>query len=248
MAVILMKIFEESPRKFDRWMRLLTLGRLDQIRAEILESAQAGTNFLEIGCGTGALAIMLASRGARVTGIDISENMVATAQEKFRAAGIEGQVEARRLHGLQVEEAFADRNFSHILSVLALSEMTDDEIDCLLGQCRKVLMPQGKLILVDEVVPEGILTRAVYSAYRFLARLVTFLALQAAEIKKANILTKILYFMIELPLILLTFVVVPAATHPLLHLEKRVSTSGFRVTRSKSYLSGTLKLLFAERA
>ena len=248
MAVILMKIFEESPRRFDHWMQLLTLGRLEQIRTEILATAESGAHFLEIGCGTGALAMMLAKRGARVTGIDISEKMVATSQEKFRAAGLEGQVEARRLHGLQVEEAFAESKFDYVLSVLALSEMTDDEIDCLLRQCWKVLMPKGTVILVDEVIPERLYTRILYAGYRFVARLVTFLGLQAAEIKKANILTKILYFLIELPLILLTFVVVPAATHPLLHLEERVTSSGFRVTRSKSYLGGTLKLLFAERA
>jgi len=248
MAVILMKIFEESPRKFDRWMQLLTLGRLEQIRAEILAAARPGAHFLEIGCGTGALATMLASRGASVVGIDISEKMVSTAQEKFQKAGIEKQVEARRLHGLQVEDAFSEGKFDHIVSVLALSEMTDDEIDCLLPQCWKVLAPKGRLILVDEVVPERVFTRTLYGMYRFIARLATYLGLQAFEIKKANLPTKILYFLIELPLILLTFLVVPAATHPLFHLEERVRRSGFHITRSKSYLGGTLKLLFAERA
>jgi hypothetical protein len=126
--------------------------------------------------------------------------------------------------------------------------MTDDEIDCLLPQCWKVLQPRGKLILVDEVIPDKFLTRALYSMYRFVARLVTYLGLQAAEIKKASLPTKVLYFLIELPLILLTFLVVPAATHPLFRLEQRVQRSGFRVTSSKSYLGGTLKLLLAERA
>lgn len=247
MAVILMKIFEESPRKFDRWMQLLTFGRLEKIRNEILAAAQPDARFLEIGCGTGVLATMLAMRGASVVGIDISDKMISTAQEKLREAGIEDRVEVRRLHGLQVEDAFSEARFDHILSVLALSEMTDDEVDCLLPQCWKVLTPEGRLILVDEVVPEHLFTRLVYGIYRLIARLVTFLGLQAAEIKKANLPTKILYFLIELPLILLTFLVVPAATRPLLNLEKRLRRSGFQITSSKSYLGGTLKLLFAEK-
>jgi ubiquinone/menaquinone biosynthesis C-methylase UbiE len=248
MAVILMKIFEESPRKFDRWMHLLTLGRLKQIREEILATVRPGARFLEIGCGTGALAAMLAERGARVVGIDVSDKMIETARDKLRQAGLSDRVEARRLHGLQLEDAFSASEFDHVLSVLALSEMTDDEIDCLLPQCWKVLQPRGKLILVDEVIPDKFLTRALYSMYRFVARLVTYLGLQAAEIKKASLPTKVLYFLIELPLILLTFLVVPAATHPLFRLEQRVQRSGFRVTSSKSYLGGTLKLLLAERA
>lgn len=248
MAVILMKIFEESPRKFDRWMQMLTLGRLRKIRDEILTYVQPGSRFLEIGCGTGALATMLAERGARVVGIDVSDRMIAAAHEKIQQAGISDRVEARRLHGLQLEDAFSAAQFDHVLSVLALSEMTDDEIDCLLPQCWKVLQPRGTLILVDEVIPEKFLSRTFYSLYRFVARLITYLGLQAAEIKKANLATKILYFLIELPLILLTFLVVPAATHPLFRLEQRVQQSGFRVTNSKSYLGGTLKLLWAERA
>jgi ubiquinone/menaquinone biosynthesis C-methylase UbiE len=247
MAVILMKIFEESPRKFDRWMQLLTLGRLERIQSEILASVQPGEHFLEIGCGTGAFAAMLARRGARVAGIDISEKMIVTAQEKLREAGLQDQVEARRLHGLQVEDAFAEGSFDRVISVLALSEMTEDEIDCLLPQCWKVLTAKGRFILVDEVVPERFSTRFCYTVYRFIARLVTYLGLQAAEIKKANLPTKILYFLIELPLILLTFLVVPPATQPLRHLEERVKSSGFEITRSKSYLGGTLKLLFAEK-
>jgi ubiquinone/menaquinone biosynthesis C-methylase UbiE len=248
MAFILMKIFEESPRKFDRWMQILTLGRLEQIRGEILAAAGPQARFLEIGCGTGALAATLASKGARVVGIDTSDKMIATAQEKLRQAGFGGRAEARRLHALQVEDAFSAGEFDHVVSVLALSEMTDDEIDCLLPQCWKVLEPEGKLILVDEVVPERFLTRVLYRLYHFAARLVTYLGLQAAEIKQASLPTKILYFLVELPLILLTFFVVPPATHPLIHLEQRVGRSGFRIASSKSYLGGTLKLLFAERA
>lgn len=247
MAVILMKIFEESPRKFDRWMQLLTLGRIRQIRGEILAEALPGTRFLEIGCGTGALAALIADRGADVIGIDTSEKMISTAREKFRQADSPGRAEARQLHGLLVEDAFNEGEFDRIVSVLALSEMTDDEIDCLLPQCWKVLAPAGRLILVDEVVPESFLSRNLYRIYRFIARLVTYLGLQAAEIKKARLAMKLLYFLIELPLMLLTFFVVPPATHPLLNLEQRVRRAGFRVAASKSYLGGTLRILFAER-
>lgn len=247
MAFILMKIFEESPRRFDRWMQVLTFGRLERIRGKIVAAAGPQARWLEIGCGTGALAAMLASKGARVVGIDTSDAMLATAREKLLQAGCGGRAEARRLHALQIEDAFPAGEFDHVVSVLALSEMTDDEIDCLLPQCFRVLAPQGTLILVDEAVPERLPARVLYRIYRFAARLVTYLGLQAAEIKQASLPIKALYFLTELPLILLTFFVVPPATHPLVHLEQRVGSSGFRIASLESYLGGTLRLLVAER-
>jgi len=43
---------------------------------------------LEVACGTGRFSVMLAERGADVTGIDISGAMLGQAREKARAAGV----------------------------------------------------------------------------------------------------------------------------------------------------------------
>lgn len=40
------------------------------------------TSLVDLGCGTGSLAIPLASEGIQVTGIDLSEDMLAVAQDK----------------------------------------------------------------------------------------------------------------------------------------------------------------------
>jgi len=51
---------------------------------------------LEIACGTGRFSVMLAERGADVTGLDISGPMLAQAREKARAAGVARTVEFMR--------------------------------------------------------------------------------------------------------------------------------------------------------
>jgi 2-polyprenyl-3-methyl-5-hydroxy-6-metoxy-1,4-benzoquinol methylase len=44
---------------------------------------------LDIGCGTGSLALRLASAGAAVHGLDFSEEMIRIARDKARTAGVE---------------------------------------------------------------------------------------------------------------------------------------------------------------
>jgi ubiquinone/menaquinone biosynthesis C-methylase UbiE len=51
---------------------------------------------LEIACGTGRFSVMLAERGADVTGIDISGAILGQAREKARAAGVADAVEFMR--------------------------------------------------------------------------------------------------------------------------------------------------------
>jgi len=51
-----------------------------------------GDRFLDVGCGWGALVIHAASRyGVQATGITLSENQHRLAQERIRAAGLEGR-------------------------------------------------------------------------------------------------------------------------------------------------------------
>jgi SAM-dependent methyltransferase/NAD-dependent dihydropyrimidine dehydrogenase PreA subunit len=249
MAFVLMKIFEEAPRRFDRWMNLLTLGKLQEVREEIAAKLiRPNATVLEIGCGTGSLLEMLAYRGARVTGIDTAPGMIEEAQRRLRQAPFSGEADVKKLHALQVEDEFEPGTFDQIVSVLAFSEMSDAEIECLLSQCYEVLKPGGELILADEVEPKGLVLRYTYRVYRLLSRLITFLGLQGKELKKGNIFLKLLYFAIELPLMLLAFLVVPAVTHPLVDIDRRIERAGFRILRTKTYLGGSLKLIHASLA
>jgi SAM-dependent methyltransferase len=47
---------------------------------------------LDIGCGTGSLSLLLAQRGHRVVGIDLSPNMVEHARRKLVSAGFDARV------------------------------------------------------------------------------------------------------------------------------------------------------------
>lgn len=59
--------------------------RNEEVIAEILENGgiRKGIKVLDVACGTGVLFPDYLKTGADITGIDISENMVKTAREKF---------------------------------------------------------------------------------------------------------------------------------------------------------------------
>ncbi|MFQ5421808.1 MAG: methyltransferase domain-containing protein, partial [Anaerolineae bacterium] len=87
MATVFMKWLETTPGNYDRGIQLLTLGRLQPLKERIAADyipVGAGTapRVLEIGCGTGTLAVLMAGRGAHVTGIDLSPIMLAEAAGK----------------------------------------------------------------------------------------------------------------------------------------------------------------------
>jgi len=72
----------------------------------------AGRTVLDVGTGTGRIALLLASEGAVVTGIDASDEMLKVARE--RAAAAHAQVEFRRGDAHTLE--FPDRSFDLVVS------------------------------------------------------------------------------------------------------------------------------------
>ena len=93
MATVFMKWLETSPKDYDRGIQLITLGKIQRIKEKIANKyVHEGMRVLEIGCGTGTLTLMMAKRGAAVTGIDASPRMLAEAERKVKEAGLEERV------------------------------------------------------------------------------------------------------------------------------------------------------------
>jgi ubiquinone/menaquinone biosynthesis C-methylase UbiE len=105
---------------------------------------QKSSTILDIGCGTGRHAIELARRGYKVTGIDLSENMLNRAREKAQAAGVTVEflkADARDFH--------FDRKFNQVIMICegAFSLMETDEMNFeILKNAANVLAPGGKII------------------------------------------------------------------------------------------------------
>lgn len=81
----------------------------------------ASRTVLDVGTGTGRAAIALARRGARVTGVDASAEMLAVADRRAREAGVDVVFLSGDAHGL----AFGDRSFDAVVCLRVLMHTPD---------------------------------------------------------------------------------------------------------------------------
>lgn len=96
----------------------------------------AGRRTLDVGCGTGTLAVALAERGGKVWGIDASPQMLAEAQAKeTRARFREGAAEAL---------PFKDGWFERVVMRLSLHHLDRPRA---LAEAARVLVPGGRILI-----------------------------------------------------------------------------------------------------
>jgi SAM-dependent methyltransferase len=79
----------------------------DAERLAALLRAPAGSALLDVPCGEGRVALELATRGYRVTGVDLAEPLLADARREAAARGLEVAWERRDMLALPWEGAFA---------------------------------------------------------------------------------------------------------------------------------------------
>ena len=174
---MLMRILESAPSRYDFGLRLITLGRLDRAYDRLASHVQADTSVLDVGCGTGALTLRAARRGARVKAIDINAEMLEIARKKADAAGFDEEVEFVEA-GVAELDAEASASYDAVISGLCFSELSPDEVRYGLAQIARILKPGGKLLLADEVRPPTPLKRLAHLLIRIPLVAITYLVTQ----------------------------------------------------------------------
>jgi ubiquinone/menaquinone biosynthesis C-methylase UbiE len=130
------------------WLFLLGRERAFRERLVRLARLEPGQSVLDVGCGTGSLAIAAKRRvgpGGTVRGIDASPELIARARRKARKAGVDvpftiGVVEAL---------PFPDGHFDAVLSTLMLHHLPREARRQCAREMRRVLKPGGRVLAVD---------------------------------------------------------------------------------------------------
>jgi len=149
-----------------------------------------GRAVLDVGTGTGRAALALARRGARVTGIDASEEMLAVALDRAQQGGARLLVVRGDAHHL----SFPDRSFDAAVSLRVLMHTPDWRL-CLGELCRvareRVVFdyPSLSSVAALQSVSRRLLSLAVrrIEAYRVLDAQAVAATLAASGFKVADL-------------------------------------------------------------
>ena len=102
----------------------------------------SGLRALDVGCGEGWAGREVASRGARVVGVDISAEMIEEARSHPPPAN--QQIDYRVMDAADAHRYLADPAFDLVIACMSLHDMADP--GAVLHSVRQVLMDDGRLV------------------------------------------------------------------------------------------------------
>lgn len=148
----------QPPRTLD-W----SVGSYEHTATQLFPAARAvvdraalveGERVVDVGCGTGNAALLAASRGARVTGVDPAPRLLAVAREQAAARGLDATFALGDAAALPLE----DREADVVLSVFGVIFAPDAPTAA--AELARVTAPPGRIVL-SAWVPEGAIHDAV---------------------------------------------------------------------------------------
>jgi SAM-dependent methyltransferase len=121
-----------------------------------------GCQLLDVGCGSGQLALMASRDGAKVTGVDIAVNLVERARARARAEGLSARFEEADAEALPFEDAQFDVVVSLIGAMFAPApERVAQEL-------LRVCVPGGTIAMANWT-PQGFVGQMFKAVAKFIA-------------------------------------------------------------------------------
>jgi phosphatidylethanolamine/phosphatidyl-N-methylethanolamine N-methyltransferase len=139
------RVYSAYSRIYDR-----IFGKVFQDSREVLASSlelRPGSQVLEVGVGTG-LVLPLYPSHCRVTGIDLSEGMLAKARERVENLGLSHVAALERMDASQM--TFADDAFDVVVAAYVVTAVPDHR--AVMNEMIRVARPGARILLVNHFV------------------------------------------------------------------------------------------------
>ena len=159
-------LFDGLPARYDLLAEILSMGQNGQWRSamtsRVTGNVPAGGVILDVASGTAGVALQLAERtGARVIGVDLTEQMLRQGQRRVAAAGMRDRITlaAGRAEQLPFPDASVDAlTFTYLLRYVQDPQAT-------LAELARVLKPGGVMASLEFCVPTSALWHPAWLAY-----------------------------------------------------------------------------------
>lgn len=149
------RYWDKHSRTYDREMGFFDRVLFGDYRQWVC--SRASGQVLEVAVGTG-LNLPLYPEGVRLTGIDLSDQMLAIARERAATLGRDVDLRQGNAHQLPFDDAALDT----VVCTFSLCAIPD--VWRAVSEMRRVLRPGGRLLLADHVASTSRLARGVQRA------------------------------------------------------------------------------------
>jgi len=159
------QLFTRIARRYDLVNDLQSLGlhRRWKRRLVTLAAPRPGLRALDVCCGTGDIARLLAEAGADTTGLDFTAAMLDVARARNASANAAGGCVPEFIEGDALSLPFDAEQFDIVTIGYGLRNLAD--IDRGLAELFRVLKPGGAALVLDFGKPDNAPWRAIYFAY-----------------------------------------------------------------------------------
>ncbi len=152
-------VYDRVASRYDIQHAILTLRSDQRGRKLVVEKAVGeGDRVLDCGAGTGSTALLAAQKigaAGKVTLFDMSDGMLATAEERAIAAGVWEQLSFQT--GDMLDLPFDDNSFDAVVSTYSICPLYDPAKGVL--ELLRVVKPGGLIGIAHSAEPEGPLVK-----------------------------------------------------------------------------------------
>lgn len=160
-------LFNGISSDYDKLNHILSLD-IDKIwrrrAVRRIADKKEATDILDIACGTGDFSIAIAKKmpqGSHVTGLDLSEGMLAVMKEKVEKLGLTDKISM--IQGDCENLPFADNRFDRVSVAFGVRNFENREKG--LTEMLRVLKPGGRLVILELSLPSNRIARSLFNLY-----------------------------------------------------------------------------------
>ena len=166
-SLYIQSMFDRLAGRYDLFNQLTSFGLAAGWRKAALDPLKPGMKVLDLGCGTGDLAldaIKKIGNSGEVVGLDFSEKMLSIAKNRFEKLSLNGECRFRLVRGKAEDIGAESESYDLVVSGFVLRNLYQN-IDPILAGVHRILRTGGQISFLDITEPKNKWVSALWQCY-----------------------------------------------------------------------------------